>query len=137
MEQLYEFCKTKSGWWLRLTSNLDVLHYNMTFNRRRFEKATSNLLEGKEYGNKTMLHGPYMKEASISMTAYLRAQNKKNYATPKDAMAELYDLHEEYLRNLRKAIAENNEVYVNQNGGFTSKPPDEIIETIMASDFPT
>lgn len=136
IEQQFEFYETNAGWWLRLSSRLDVDKYCRQFARRRFEKATTNLLEGKEYGNKTISHGPYSDEAPLAMFASLRTQNTEGYTNPKNALSELCSIREEYINNLKKAIATNNEVYVNRKGGFTYKLPEPALQVITASDFP-
>ena len=139
MAQKFTFDKTDNGWFIRLSDMHDIDTWDREFYVKIFEKAASNLLIGKEYGNSGLYHGPYASQAALSDAAYMFAQSHpvKDLRTTSTAMAYLYEMRAKTLFTLKRHIHNNQIIYANKAGGYHLKDKNTIVlDTIESESFP-
>lgn len=139
VEQQFQFVRTKNGWYIQLSNVHDIDLWDAHFNRTIYEHAATNLMEGKEYGNPGLSHGPYRKESSLSDYAFMRAKNNYELGLHPAAIAmqQLHIIRQGFLKTLKLEV-EQHPVYVNKCGGYnTAVEEDDILEFVCDSKFPS
>lgn len=136
MAQKFTFDKTDTGWFIRLSDTHDIDAWDKEFYVKIFEKAASNLLIGKEYGNPGLYHGPYASQAALSDAAYMFAKSHpvKDLRTTSIAMAYLYEMRAKTLLTLKRYVHNNQIVYANKAGGYHLKDENTVVLDTMESE---
>lgn len=115
---LFVFCNKNTGlagWWLKLTSQEELEAY-LDITNSRYGRAFQNYLKDSFYGA-SVGHGPYIQEAGLTLTAYLRGVNQH-----KSFIESLTGLAGESAQNMLDAIHEYGAIYVNRSGGWNWDP---------------
>ncbi len=114
------------GWWLKLQS-LEELDAYLELTNSRYSRAFQNYLKDSFYGP-SVGHGPYIQEAGLTLSIYLRSVNRRE-----SFIKSLARIAGENAGNMAKTIQEYGAVYINPSGGWNWDPgtyePGDFIRT--------
>lgn len=100
------------GWWLKLTSDEELISY-LAHMDTRWKNTYENFLKDKYYQTSLITHGPHIKEAPITFAVWLRGMNRRQ-----SFMSVLTSLMEENAIAMSEHIKHNGYVLVNRKGGW-------------------
>lgn len=101
-----------AGWWLKLTSQAELAEY-LAATDDRYAKAFENFLQDSFYQLDRVGHGPHIREAGLTLTAYLHGLNHDQ-----SFLESLMGIQLDNAVSMSEALARHGAVYVNVNGGW-------------------
>lgn len=108
-----------AGYWLKISSIDELIEYLKITNPTRYGKAFENYIYGKEYGAKSMQHGPHLDAAPLTDAIVLHSQNMKTkYNIAMNILQAINDFSSMVAINMLNRIQESGAIYINRVGGY-------------------
>lgn len=101
-----------AGWWLKIRS-IDELAAYLEQTSSRYGRAFDNYLHDSFYQNSVVGHGKYIKEANLTLAAYLRGVNRKQ-----SMIEAMMGLSMSVAETMSRQLAIHGCLYVNASGGW-------------------
>lgn len=107
-----------AAWWLKIKSLPELYDY-LAATQSRYSRAFQNFDQDKFYQPNLMTHGPHIREANLTLAAYLHGLNHNLSIV--DAIC---DIAGTVAQNMTDMLLQNGHLYINQNGGYNACNPE-------------
>lgn len=110
-----------AGWWLKISSPEELLEYLKATNNKRYGDALENYRFGKEYGARTLQHGPHINAEPLTQAITMHATNMNaKYGTKMNIIEAIMSFSNMVAARQLDEIINTGAIYINRVGGYHS-----------------